>query len=182
MQGLFAFLQNLFDLTNIDPVKVAIFVIGKQACIDKAIRFQHIRIEFTQDEDCFRLLIIDGTTFVQYGGQTALFGFIPLSTAMRTAVVQGGAMLLFQKAGGHRITVFRKLIGVALRANEKISDGFIPKDTDATPGSGHRIAFFRAAVVEEFGPEVFTPALADRVRTYFEQLIPLYDYFNRFKV
>ena len=34
---------------------------------------------------------------------------------------------------------------------------------------------------EEFGPEVFSPALADRVRTYFEQLIPLYDYFNRFK-
>ena len=34
---------------------------------------------------------------------------------------------------------------------------------------------------EDFGPEVFAPALADRVRTYFEQLIPLYDYFNRFK-
>ena len=35
---------------------------------------------------------------------------------------------------------------------------------------------------EDFGPEVFSPALADRVCTYFEQLIPLYDYFNRFKV
>ena len=35
---------------------------------------------------------------------------------------------------------------------------------------------------EEFGPEVFSPELADRVRSYFEQLIPLYDYFNRFKV
>ena len=34
---------------------------------------------------------------------------------------------------------------------------------------------------EDFGPEVFTPALADRVREYFLQLIPLYDYFNRFK-
>jgi len=35
---------------------------------------------------------------------------------------------------------------------------------------------------EEFGPDVFTPELARRVRTYFEQLLPLYDYFNRFAV
>jgi uncharacterized protein (TIGR02453 family) len=34
---------------------------------------------------------------------------------------------------------------------------------------------------EEFGPEVFSPALAERVREFFLQLIPLYDYFNRFK-
>ena len=34
---------------------------------------------------------------------------------------------------------------------------------------------------EDFGPEVFTPELAQRVREYFLQLIPLYDYFNRFK-
>ena len=34
---------------------------------------------------------------------------------------------------------------------------------------------------EPFGPEVFTPELAERVREYFLQLIPLYDYFNRFK-
>ena len=34
---------------------------------------------------------------------------------------------------------------------------------------------------EDFGPEVFTPELADRVREYLQQLIPLYDYFNRFK-
>ena len=30
---------------------------------------------------------------------------------------------------------------------------------------------------EDFGPEVFDPKLADRVRTFFEQLTPLYDYF-----
>ena len=35
---------------------------------------------------------------------------------------------------------------------------------------------------EDFGPEVFTPELADRVRKYFVDLLPLYDYFNRFKV
>ena len=33
---------------------------------------------------------------------------------------------------------------------------------------------------EEFGPDVFSPALAQRVKTYFTQLLPLYDYFNRF--
>ncbi len=35
---------------------------------------------------------------------------------------------------------------------------------------------------EEFGPAVFTPELAQRVRAYFEHLMPLYDYFNRFAV
>ena len=33
---------------------------------------------------------------------------------------------------------------------------------------------------EDFGPEVFTPALARRVKDFFIQLMPLYDYFNRF--
>ena len=35
---------------------------------------------------------------------------------------------------------------------------------------------------EEFSEKTFGPELAERVRTYFEQLMPLYDYFNRFKV
>ena len=35
---------------------------------------------------------------------------------------------------------------------------------------------------EEFGPEVFTPELARRVKEYFTQLLPLYDYFNRLTV
>ena len=35
---------------------------------------------------------------------------------------------------------------------------------------------------EDFGPEVFTPELARRVKDYFTQLLPLYDYFNRFAV
>ena len=35
---------------------------------------------------------------------------------------------------------------------------------------------------EDFGEGVFSPELSRRVREYFEQLIPLYDYFNRFKV
>ena len=34
---------------------------------------------------------------------------------------------------------------------------------------------------EEFGPEVFTPELAQRVKDYFTKLLPLYDYFNRFE-
>ena len=34
---------------------------------------------------------------------------------------------------------------------------------------------------EEFGPEVFSPELAQRVKDYFTQLLPLYDYFNRFE-
>ena len=33
---------------------------------------------------------------------------------------------------------------------------------------------------EEFGPEVFSPELAQRVKDYFTKLLPLYDYFNRF--
>ena len=35
---------------------------------------------------------------------------------------------------------------------------------------------------EDFSEDTFGPALSDRVRDYFEKLIPLYDYFNRFKV
>ncbi|MGN0999903.1 MAG: DUF2461 domain-containing protein [Faecousia sp.] len=35
---------------------------------------------------------------------------------------------------------------------------------------------------EDFGEGVFSPELSRRVRVFFEQLIPLYDYFNRFKV
>ena len=35
---------------------------------------------------------------------------------------------------------------------------------------------------EDFSEAVFGPELADRVRDFFEKLIPLYDYFNRFKV
>ena len=37
-------------------------------------------------------------------------------------------------------------------------------------------------VTEEPGETLFTPELAERVRSFFEKLIPLYDYFNRFKV
>jgi uncharacterized protein (TIGR02453 family) len=33
---------------------------------------------------------------------------------------------------------------------------------------------------EPIGPELFTPELADRVRTLLEQLTPLYDYFTQF--
>ena len=35
---------------------------------------------------------------------------------------------------------------------------------------------------EEFSEATFGPELGERVREYFEKLIPLYDYFNRFKV
>ena len=35
---------------------------------------------------------------------------------------------------------------------------------------------------EEFSEEVFGPELGQRVLEYFEKLIPLYDYFNKFKV
>ena len=35
---------------------------------------------------------------------------------------------------------------------------------------------------EDFGPDVFGPELKDRVLEHFVKLIPLYDYFNRFKV
>ena len=35
---------------------------------------------------------------------------------------------------------------------------------------------------EEFGDGIFGPELAVRVREYLEKLIPLYDYFNKFKV
>jgi len=35
---------------------------------------------------------------------------------------------------------------------------------------------------EDFSEAVFTPELAVRVREYFEQLLPLYDFFNRFTV
>ena len=37
-------------------------------------------------------------------------------------------------------------------------------------------------VTEEPGENLFTPELATRVRSFFEKLIPLYEYFNRFKV
>ena len=33
---------------------------------------------------------------------------------------------------------------------------------------------------EEFGPEAFSPELAQRVKEYLTKLLPLYDYFNRF--
>ena len=35
---------------------------------------------------------------------------------------------------------------------------------------------------EEVGPEMFGPQLSERVRKFFEALIPLYEYFNRFRV
>ena len=35
---------------------------------------------------------------------------------------------------------------------------------------------------EDFSDDTFGPALADRVLAYFEQLIPLYEYFNQFAV
>ena len=35
---------------------------------------------------------------------------------------------------------------------------------------------------EPVGPEIFGPALGDRVCEFTEKLIPLYDYFNRFKI
>ncbi len=35
---------------------------------------------------------------------------------------------------------------------------------------------------EDFSESTFGPELAQRVREYFQQLVPLYDYFNRFKV
>ena len=37
-------------------------------------------------------------------------------------------------------------------------------------------------IQEEFSPEIFTPDLAVRVRSFFEKLMPLYDYFNQFTV
>ena len=37
-------------------------------------------------------------------------------------------------------------------------------------------------VHEDFSEKTFGPELADRVRSFFEKLIPIYDYFNRFKV
>ena len=35
---------------------------------------------------------------------------------------------------------------------------------------------------EEVSPEIFGPALGERAKDLFQKLIPLYDYFNRFKV
>jgi hypothetical protein len=35
---------------------------------------------------------------------------------------------------------------------------------------------------EPVGPEIFGPELGDRAKVLFEQLMPLYDYFNRFQV
>ena len=35
---------------------------------------------------------------------------------------------------------------------------------------------------EDFSEDTFGPGLAERVSKYFEQLTPLYDYFNRFKI
>ena len=35
---------------------------------------------------------------------------------------------------------------------------------------------------EEFGPEMFGPELAQRVGDFFQQLIPMYEYFNQFQV
>ncbi len=37
-------------------------------------------------------------------------------------------------------------------------------------------------ITEEPGENLFTPQLSQRVRCFFEELIPLYDFFNRFKV
>ena len=37
-------------------------------------------------------------------------------------------------------------------------------------------------VTEQIGPEIFGPELGHRVCTFIEKLIPLYDYFNQFKV
>ena len=34
---------------------------------------------------------------------------------------------------------------------------------------------------EDPGEDIFGPELKNRVAEYFEQLMPLYDYFNRFK-
>jgi len=36
-------------------------------------------------------------------------------------------------------------------------------------------------VDEEFSPDTFGPELGQRVKTLLTQLIPLYDYFNRFR-
>lgn len=38
------------------------------------------------------------------------------------------------------------------------------------------------AVTEEVGPEMFGPALGQRAGAFLQKLIPLYDYFNQFKV
>ena len=35
---------------------------------------------------------------------------------------------------------------------------------------------------EDFGEEVFSPRLSQRVAEFFDCLMPLYDYFNQFKV
>ena len=37
-------------------------------------------------------------------------------------------------------------------------------------------------ISEAPGEQLFTPELAQRVRTFLEKLIPLYNYFNRYKV
>ena len=37
-------------------------------------------------------------------------------------------------------------------------------------------------ITEEPGPWLFTPELKDRVSAFFEKLLPLYQYFNQFKV
>ena len=35
---------------------------------------------------------------------------------------------------------------------------------------------------EDFGPNTFSPELADRVAAFFAAMMPVYEYFNRFKV
>ena len=41
---------------------------------------------------------------------------------------------------------------------------------------------FACVVHEDFSPETFGPQLAERVGAFFEKLVPLYNYFNQFKV
>jgi hypothetical protein len=38
------------------------------------------------------------------------------------------------------------------------------------------------AVEEEVSPAIFGPALGERAGAFLEKLIPLYDYFNRFRI
>ena len=59
-----------------------------------------------------------------------------------------------------------------------------PKETD-DPRLAPYFAWRRniACVREEApGDALFTPELSDRVRTFFEQLTPLYEYLNHFRV
>ena len=42
-------------------------------------------------------------------------------------------------------------------------------------------SYIACSVTEEFSPETFGPALKDRVSKFLNDLIPLYEYFNKFK-